>query len=306
MTILNIMKSIIPLILFFCLANLGYSQCSIFGPTSILLNQTATFNIPSSPAQCGSCYDWDVSGSGQVIGSDMGSSAQIRRTGTGAITISVTYFDETGCHSCSVTIAALGSSCNFTVAILDEYIDGTQSGSNLVYLLANTIPQVGPGATYTWTVNYQNGTSYTGTTTQSPSPIPAYTNNRIVSASVVVNYLTCTASDSRIFLNPIPDIGFGSGFGSGKVQSTGELNLGDADEQKFRLFPNPATSNIQIEGPELVKHTISILDMQGKVILEESDLTKEIDLEGKATGAYFYIIKDEDGQQQSGKIIKQD
>lgn len=299
------MKSIIPLILFFCLANLGYSQCSIFGPTSLLLNQTSTFNIPSSPAQCGSCYDWDVSGSGQVIGSDMGSSAQIRRIGSGAITISATYFDENGCHSCSVTIPAIGG-CNFTVAILNEYIDGTQSGSNLVYLLANTIPQVGSGATFTWTVTYQDATTYTVTTTQSPSPIPASSNNRIVSASVVVNYLTCTASDSRIFRNPIPDIGFGSGFGSGKVQSAGELISDDADEQKFKLFPNPATSNIQIEGPKLVEHSISILDMQGKVILEESDLTKEIDLQGKATGAYFYIIKDGNGHQQSGKIIKQD
>jgi|GEM_PF-7092304 len=291
------MKSVFSTLLILFACNFAYSQCSIFGPSGPPVNQTFTYSISSSLAQCSSCHDWDVSGNALIIGSDMGSSAQIRRTGTGGYTISVSYINEGGCQSCSFTVPPLSSGCAFTVSINQQYFLGIGN----VGIAANTIPQVGSSATYNWTVTYQNGAT---NSSNSSSPIgffPATTANKIVSATVTVNFNGCSATTTTTFFNPIPETngGFGkahSGLGGTDFQS---------NEQKFTLYPNPTGNSIQIQGEEKSNYTISVFDVTGKHIIKNQQLGQSHSLESAAPGVYLYEITDKKGFRQEGRIVKE-
>lgn len=293
------MKNLFTSFVLFFVINLGYasdlnSNCPIAGPSSLTLNQTATFSISSNLGQCVGCYDWDISNSSnaQIQGSDTANSVQIKRIGSGEFTITVTYFNEGGCQSCTITIPAIDpTQCDLTVKILDLYLtdNGDPNQITTIYLFAN--PQAGQGATYTWSGFYENGNPFSVTSTLMPTPIPASLSNRIASAKVIVNYMDCEARDRKTFDCPIPYISCPS--------NRNGLN------GEFRLNQNPIKSNLEFEGNNKDQFIISIYDASGNAMLKGIRLSDEISLEGRKPGIYFYIITDESGTIQSGKVVKQ-
>ncbi|MEM0998834.1 MAG: T9SS type A sorting domain-containing protein [Bacteroidota bacterium] len=291
------MKSIITTFFLLVAGNFLFAQCPISAPSSHAVNQTRTYSLPSGSGQCSNCYDWDVVGAAQVIGSDMGNSVQIRRNSNGSFTVSVRYINEAGCQSCSVFVPSIVTGCNFTVAINNQYFLGLGN----VGISANTIPQVGMGATYNWTVTYQNNTTNSATTNVANVFFPATTANKIVSASVTVDFNGCSAADNIFFFPPIPEVngGFGKlagGNGSGEA---------DAPERKFELYPNPVNNSVIVKGANRNGYTISVLDLQGKYLIKDQPLSPSHNLDAVAPGVYLYVITSQNGFRQEGKIVKQ-
>lgn len=99
------------------------SQCRISGSNSLTVGQIYTFSISSSLAQCSQCHDWDInnsnnstSGNLQINGSDMNNTVSITALSPGPFNINVTFFNETGCHTCSFSGNASGGiNCNASI-----------------------------------------------------------------------------------------------------------------------------------------------------------------------------------------------
>jgi len=93
----------------------------------------------------------------------------------------------------------------YSLGILDEYIDGTQSGANFVYLQAGgNFPS---GTTYAWTIKRQNGSiqNYSASTSN-PRQVSASISNKITEATVTASYQDCTRTVSKVFNCAIPDM----------------------------------------------------------------------------------------------------
>ncbi len=73
----------------------------------------------------------------------------------------------------------------------------------------------------------------------------------------------------------------------------------------YRIFPNPSFEALSISS-KLPMHTISVLDLQGRVVLRRSNcgLTEEIDTSIWESGTYFLNIQNDSGEVLSRKIIK--
>jgi len=78
----------------------------------------------------------------------------------------------------------------------------------------------------------------------------------------------------------------------------------ETEKQKIIVSPNPAISVLRFEGPDLSKYKISIYDVTGKEIFKESKIDTEINISKLTSGVYLYIIKDNLGFSQEGKIVK--
>ncbi|MBQ0734377.1 hypothetical protein [Aquimarina celericrescens] len=96
------------------------------------------------------------------------------------------------------------TSCNYNTAILDEYIDGTQSGANIVYLFTNgNFPN---GTTYEWLITRQNGlTQSYEASTDNPRAVSASSSNKIIRARVTARYQECSRTFLKTFIQPIPN-----------------------------------------------------------------------------------------------------
>lgn len=302
------LQSIFWLLAFLAQANFSFAQLTqvhtgscISGPHQLSVGHTATYSVPSTYGQCSECYDWDVSNDKlQILGSDQNNTVTVRRTSLGPVTLSITYFNEDGCHSCNC----------FDVSIPDYYIDGTQSGAGHIYLLANVTPSSAnlTNATYTWHLTYQNNTTATVVTTANPGLVPATANNRIKSATVTVETPECRVHASRTFRCAFPDIdqngqlfpdcsrgGGGGGLGGG-------LGLG---KSTFKLLSNPTQADVVFKGDNLEEHFIQIYDRFGTLVVAKKRLSEHISLNDAPAGMYVYIISNKDKIVQRGNITKQ-
>lgn len=74
--------------------------------------------------------------------------------------------------------------------------------------------------------------------------------------------------------------------------------------RKVQLYPNPTTSAIRFKGDDLDNYSIVIYDSNGEKIMERSTISKEINLEKQYKGLYFYVLRDREGNEKVGKIIR--
>ena len=93
---------------------------------------------------------------------------------------------------------------DYSLGILDEYIDGTQSGANYVYLHAGgNFPN---GTTYEWEIRRQNGTiQFYSPSTSNPRLVSASINNRITRATVTAKFEDCEKTVTKTFQCAIPN-----------------------------------------------------------------------------------------------------
>ncbi|MEL6637603.1 MAG: T9SS type A sorting domain-containing protein [Bacteroidota bacterium] len=286
------MKSLCSILLCLLAWNFGHAQCNISGSSTLAVNATGTYSIPSNLAQCSSCHDWDIiGGSGTIIGSDQGRSVTIRKTSSSNLTIRVTYFSESGCRSCTRVISSTPA-CNFTTTISNSYLDNFFD----VFLTTENSPSTGPGATYNWTVNYNTGPSYFATTSTNVVNVPLPTNRSIVSASVTVNFQGCTFSDFHTYFPPIT-----SQFGFGAKADTEST----FDTQNIEAYPNPTTGELNFTGLSAEGYTVTVLDLTGKEIIRDAPSDRPLNISEQPSGVYQYLIRNGKDIVKSGKLLKE-
>lgn len=145
------------LILFVLLiGNLSNAQCTNCTDPSNIITQNPNGDFQAVTAQA---YFWEIcEGNTSIVDSNTGQTISVSCSDDN-FKIKVTRFVNGECIEACESYTC-GTGCDdYWVAILDEYIDGTQSGSNHVYLMANgNYPS---GASYTWTTTRQNGQTQT-------------------------------------------------------------------------------------------------------------------------------------------------
>ena len=198
----------------------------------------------------------------------------------------------------------------FWVGIPDAYIDGTFSGADVILLQASgNFPA---GSTYSWVIERVNGNieNYTAST-QNPRPFSANINNRITRATVTASYMGCVKTSSFTFYCPIPDIDPNTGNvlpdcnnNEDPIDIFGFTSINNTDDS-IHVFPNPTTSTLTFSGKKLEGHKVSIFDIYGNTIIKDKSILQKIDLQRQKPGTYIYVITDEKGNQQRGRIVKE-
>ena len=82
--------------------------------------------------------------------------------------------------------------------------------------------------------------------------------------------------------------------------------IDEAEETMFRIYPNPATDVIHIEGLENGSHQLFVYDMLGKVVASAmvSDNVTDINISHLPEGVYVVKFIGETGQTNILKICK--
>lgn len=85
-----------------------------------------------------------------------------------------------------------------------------------------------------------------------------------------------------------------------------QLNTSDFSINHFKIYPNPVVDFLTIENPNLKINEILVVDMQGKLILQQpiSSSQKKLDLKNLSKGMYIIQLKSNDKILHSEKIIK--
>lgn len=274
------------------------AQCNNCNDSSNVIIQNSNGDFVASSAQA---YFWEIcEGNATISGSNINQTVSVNCS-KGTFKIKVTRFVNGNCIESCETYTCGDSCSDYWVAILDEYIDGTQSGSNYVYLMANgNYPS---GASYTWTTTRQNGLiqTYAG---GDIILVDASINNRIVSAEVTVSFEDCTETVSKTFDcaipnsdangNLFPECNGNSGGGFGKSMDS------------IRIHPNPvkANSRIKIEGLEAYDvYTIDIVDIFGNIKSSQNLESDSFKLNNLDTGIYFIKISTKQGVIQKKIVV---
>ncbi len=79
---------------------------------------------------------------------------------------------------------------------------------------------------------------------------------------------------------------------------------GEEEVTPIRLYPNPASSVVQIELPPLSSGEFALSDLQGKIVMksEVSSMKIEMGLSGVLPGIYIWRFTGDNGNKESGKL----
>ena len=274
----------------------GFTQCSILGPNELAPGQTITLSTSSSLGQCSACFDWDItSGNGSILGSDTGSSVVVRKNSAGTMTVRVTGLSESGCRSCQLILTDPGSCSQYSVTMNNFSLPS----NNSVLLFATTTPSSLTGAAYTWRVFYGDGSQQQFTSSTRYVDVPLFAGQSIVSTRVTVSFQGCVFSDEVTFVPPIEGGTSLSGLADRELPPS---NLG---LQEGKVFPNPTTGEVNFMGLPITGHTGTIIDNQGKAIVQDSPVDQSLSIRDYPSGIYHFIIQNAEGIVKSGRIIKE-
>ncbi|WP_284650977.1 T9SS type A sorting domain-containing protein [Flavobacterium terrisoli] len=94
-------------------------------------------------------------------------------------------------------------------------------------------------------------------------------------------------------------------FAGGVFKLNGTLGNSDFNTTKFKVYPNPATSVVNLQTEGLDSYTLKVTDLSGKVMTtrEFSGIENALDISSYATGVYFFEINS-GSQSQTIKIMK--
>ncbi len=282
----------------------SFVQAQISGPNSLACNQTATYSI-ASLAQCSQCYDWDASGNISITPSysDMHNSVTIKAgSSSGSGTLTVTYFNETGCHTLSkaITVSCGSSSC--CTPVLESYFicGGWHGGHGAVYINFTNCDRSSVSS-IDWVVNgavFNSGplTGQSSGTTYgpgSPGNIASSCNSSFISVTATVHYNN----------------------GCPTVTVRQRILVESGPIRKNVIYPNPTKSEINIKLEALKSNNnleIKIIDIpSGKQVYSKTvlkqDLKNEINIKGMDKYKYVKVLILDNGNviEQSKVIIKQ-
>lgn len=127
---------------------------------------------------------------------------------------------------------------------------------------------------------------------------------------IIVNF----AADTKVFCFTKPITGIvSSNFSNCNACETSPLlkqnstSIGTVakDSDRILVTPNPTNSFVKFEGKNLTNYKISIFDSAGNEIIKNSKINQNLNLEKYKPGIYIYVLTDENGYKQEGKIIKE-
>ena len=276
-------------------------------PSNVLTTGTGiAFTVPAGTGS-GWTYKWVVTTPAlQIVSGGNTTTAYIKGvSGYANGIVYVTRFKD-GVSACSdmkpVTISPNVIYCNYTLSILDEYIDGTQSGSDTVHLsVGGNYPT---GTTYAWTITRQDGSvQYYAPQATRTRIVSASIDNRITDASVVANYQTCTSVVTKKFRCAIPNSDI---YGNLFPECEGTNNNGlSKTNTNIKISPNPTTNSVKFDGEMLSDYTLTLYNSNGVEVIKNLELKDTINLDNQPKGIYIYVITNNKGYKQEGKIIKE-
>lgn len=288
----------------------------ITGNVTIVKGQTATFT--SSPtAQCTGCYDWDINGDPnstdnstvgtlQIVGSDIGKTVNLYGVAVGPFSIQLTYFDETGCHTCCFNGNVVNPQPNCCPPVLGGTFEcrGGRNTGGILNINNN------PNCPVDWAaiskidiwLNAAYFTASGGTSSKTiMGPFTGPMGFSVVDTRVECYNGNCFGAIVTITYNN----------GCAPVQLS--TNICDNNtppgplpkKNPIIVSPNPTNSIIKFDGTDLSKYKISITDDKGIEIISDRHIDSEINIQNQHRGIYLYRITDENGVVQEGRLIKE-
>ncbi len=93
---------------------------------------------------------------------------------------------------------------------------------------------------------------------------------------------------------------------SSPCHTVNNVGLGKPLKLSFSIFPNPTHNELHFQAPNDVKFQISILDIQGRIIMETEVLSpnSSLDISEMPAGLYFARIKTKDAVSNSASFLK--
>ncbi len=266
---------------------------SISGPTRVCGMSTATYSIPSFTNVTG--YNWTVSGIGTIIGSNTGTSVTVALNG-GSGSIS------------AAAVNACGTGAYKTLAVTTGAAQpGLMTGpSNLCGMTTATysVPSLGAGYTYTWSLAV---TSWTITSGQGTSSITVTGPATGTSGSGIVKVRSSnTCNDTSAYRST----GITYCHTSSAMFTLTETGANTISA----VYPNPTSSEFKIDVTTDVDEviTVQVYDVIGNLIINEkhqmtkgtSTLTNSIS--NYEAGMYFVRLIDNDANTiYSQTLVKQ-
>lgn len=290
----------------------GGSSC-ISGSLTINAGQTVTLSSLYD-AQCAQCYDWDINGNAtssdnstvgnlQIVGSDMNKTVSIKGLTVGTGTVCLTYFTESGCNNCCVTVNVIDPpNCNApTLSGWFQCRGGGQQTGGQLSINDNSVDWSKISSISIWL----NGATFAA------SP---YGDTKVLTPPFNSPPLTFTVNDS------VPgDCYYGNSFGAtitvnynngcSSVEVGGnwyDYNTPPSVQPKnaISVYPNPTNSTIEFKGVNLGKYSVSIYDINGNLIVSKSKVSGKFDLSKQPQGTYIYKIEENGKVIQEGKVSK--
>ncbi len=259
------------------------SGCGSANWPSVITTTGSTFTVPEGP-DGGWSYNWNVTSNLTVISGQGTPTAVIVGIPGTFGTVYVTK-DKKDVSSCT-------DKKNVTVA---DNCDISQGGIFELNPLGNqnvkfyTMPSIVSGGvnnfSYYWTFIYLDGT--TSTSFDREPYISIDCSNPVVYSNVNITSTLCSRTLDRNW-----STGVCGTSGYGRTQN------------EIKVYPNPTTSKIQFMGNNLSNLKVSIFDETGNEVLKNPKIDEEISLDKLRAGTLIYIITDEKGFKQEGKIIK--
>ncbi|MEO0779126.1 MAG: T9SS type A sorting domain-containing protein [Bacteroidota bacterium] len=136
------------------------------------------------------------------------------------------------------------------------------------------------------------------TTSLDDVPIVAFA-TLTLSGRVTVSFQGCVFSDEVTFVPPI------EGGTSLSGLADRELPPSNLELQEVKVFPNPTTGELNFMGLPITGHTVTIIDNQGKAIVQDSPVDQSLSIRDYPSGIYHFIIQNAEGIVKSGRIIKE-
>ncbi|HXD93994.1 MAG TPA: T9SS type A sorting domain-containing protein [Bacteroidia bacterium] len=244
--------------------------------------QFTDFSMPNTGSITVNQWAWDMDGNGSIDASTQNPN-YIYPTGSVGTNTVILYIATSSVPSCTAQVTAPvyinpNPVANFVGDSLHSCSDLYTNFTNLT-----TVMPLATGLSYTWTLGNGN------TSTMQNPPQQTYTNasttqNVYYSVSLTVRSdSTCINAVTKT--NYIEVLACASN-GIEKYSGSNEANI----------YPNPSNGNFIIETNLSEKQTVQILDVTGKLILQQTINSKTIiDASSLDNGIYFVQINTSDG-----------
>jgi photosystem II stability/assembly factor-like uncharacterized protein len=155
-------------------------------------------------------------------------------------------------------------------------------------------------------LNYIPGTNTIVAT--SADPLSQGTSVSVDNGTTWINVESAEQRGANAFLNSTT--GWCAGFSENEITDgvfklTGQLDVLNVAQTKFKVYPNPATSIVTVSVADVDTYRLSVTDLSGKVVMTKSlnGIENTLDISALATGAYFFELN-ANNKKEVVKILK--
>lgn len=256
--------------------------CQITATSSIILGQPATFEFPDL-AQCNNCYDWDVVAGSATIDTPLQDQMRFVSVipNSLAFTLSMTYFDEEGCHTCTKQFSVDPPAC-FTPILAGKIYCETNPPTGNIYL-GNSAADISHMVNVTYTMDpAKNGNNYPGFA-WNPNGGTVSNGGKTITSTDQFNAFPVTFTSLNGACSETICLDISIYFDDGRCEN-GWYDSADAiceflgvPSPIIGVAPNPVESSIQVSLENMLNRTIELqlVDLNGLVL--KTQIVQNID-----------------------------